>query len=132
MVTQLYCQHEIHAAMQPHAGINCDLSQNYLCKLGFVRLDSTADPDFSVYRYCTPKKSGKGFDLIFSGEFGIITVEEFATDPVSGSISFRNTIVGMFQIECQEDLHFIFSRNIRLKHTFKTALKRVSLFNKVE
>jgi hypothetical protein len=126
MVTNLYCPHEIPAIVQGQTEKNYALNQNYLFKLGFNKLEPGADPECCVFRYCTPQKTGKGFDLIFSGDYGIVTVEEFATEPLTGSVYFRNTIVGMFQIECTEDLQFIFSKNIRLRHTFKTALNKIS------
>src|SRR5512138_3544675 len=76
-----------------------DINESFLNKLGFEKRNSMPDPDRSIFRYYNPQKKGKGFDLIFVEEFGILSVEEFGIDLITGHTYFRNTIVGIFHIE---------------------------------
>jgi|KBSSwiS6_1023812.scaffolds.fasta_scaffold03892_4 hypothetical protein len=101
-----------------------DINEMYLEKLGFEKKTAFSDQNKCIFRYHKPGNSAKGFDVIFVEEFGILSVEEFGIDLITGNTHFRNTIVGMFHIESDEDLAFIFSKNVRLKFMFEIAAKR--------
>jgi hypothetical protein len=104
---------------------SCSINEAFLSRLGFYRVISEKIQDTKTYRYCN--QHGHGFDVIFSEEFNVPTVEEFGYDD-AGKTSFNNTIVGMFHIQLPEDLDFIFSRNVRLNYVFNTAKKNVVSF----
>lgn len=99
----------------------CWIDETFLLKLGFYRVVSNYQEETKIYRFSS--EHGRGFDVIFSEEFGVLTVEEFDCDDHSNKISYNNTVVGMFHIYSTDDLSFIFSRNVRLNYVFNTAKK---------
>lgn len=108
-----------------HQPSSCCINENFLSQLGFYRVISEQIQDTKTYRYCN--QHGHGFDVIFSEEFNILTVEEFGYDD-AGRATCNNKIVGMFHIQEPEDLDFIFSRNVRLNYVFNTTKKNVVSF----
>lgn len=100
--------------------MKCCIHEDFLSKLGFCRVTEAQNHATRVYRFFNQK--GHGFDVIFSEEFNVLTIEEFECNG-AGGISYNNTIVGMFHIYSPDDLDFIFSRNVRLNYAFKTAKK---------
>lgn len=123
MTTALYTPDEITADYQKEAKRNYLPDETYLNKLGFLKLEAATGREKCIYRFYNPSNN-KGFDLIFSDDFGILTVEEFISDTATGRIFSCNTIVGMFHVESDEELKFIFSRNVRLNYVFNISRKR--------
>lgn len=103
----------------------CCINESFLSRLGFCRVINEQIQDFKTYRYCN--QQGHGFDVIFSEEFNVLTVEEFGYDETGKAIC-NNTIVGMFKLQLPEDLDFIFSRNVRLNYVFNMSKKNVVCF----
>lgn len=126
MATTFYLQFETSTNDQKQLKCNYSPDESYLKKLGFLKLEVTAGRKELVFRYHNLNKKGKGFDLLFSDDFSILTIEEFMPDTKGTGInSYRNTIVGMFHIESDDDLKFIFSRNVRLNYVFNISPKKM-------
>ncbi len=101
--------------------INVDFLQN----LGFEKNEVLSGPTEWVYRYYRRGKGCHGIELVFLKEFSILSVEEFWLDQSDDSAYVSNSIVGTFRICSDEDLDFIFSRNVKLNHIFNVDGKRV-------
>lgn len=101
------------------------INEEFLKKLGFIEVKSAGSPETATYRYHNPAAGGTGFDLIYVKEFGIVSVEEFWTDMPEANNGFRNMIMGVFRIESDNDLAFIFLKNVRLCYTFQTSVRRL-------
>jgi len=108
---------------QPLSG-NYSLNENFLSQLGFLKLEPAADQKESVYRYYRNKME-RGFDLIFCKAFRILTVIEFMTEPDTGEFKYSNMVLGMFHVDSDDDLKFIFSRNVRLNFVFNTSRRKL-------
>jgi hypothetical protein len=126
MLTSFCSHHETPVPQRKNMAVAYTLDEMYLFKLGFSKLLGAPDEKDSTFRYYNPNITGAGFDLIYANDFGVVTVEEFSTDPGTGNIFSRNPIVGMFHIKSDEDLKFIFSRNVRLNLAFGILPKRIS------
>jgi hypothetical protein len=96
-----------------------------LLGIGFEKNEVLSGPREWVYRYYQPSKGCSGIELIFEKEFGILSVEEFWLNKNNDLEYFTYTIVGKFRICSDEDLAFIFSRNIRLNYIFNINRRRV-------
>ena len=101
------------------------LNEAYLIKLGFNKSETGNGSDHLTYKYQSRETTGSGFELVFQKEYGILSIEEFWEHPADGILYIGNPIVGKFRIQSDEDLRFIFSRNVRLSHIFFTACKKV-------
>lgn len=101
------------------------INDAYLFNLGFEKNEALSGPEEWVYRYYRPCKRCSGIELIYLREFGILSVEEFWLNGINGVEQMAQTIVGKFRVYCNEDLDFIFSRNIRLNYIFNVDGKRV-------
>ncbi len=110
----------------PVAGkVGYNINENYLLAMGFEKNDILSGPQELVYRYYRPSKSRSGIELIFEREFGILSVEEFWLDKNNDLAYFTYTIVGKFRICSDDDLAFIFLKNIRLNYIFNVNGRRV-------
>lgn len=110
----------------PVAGkIKYSINENYLLAMGFEKKDFLSGPQELVYRYYRPSKNCSGIELIFEKEFGVLSIEEFWLDKNNGLEYVTYTIVGKFRICSDEDLAFIFSKNIRLNYIFNVSGRRV-------
>ncbi|GAB2817385.1 hypothetical protein [Ferruginibacter profundus] len=101
------------------------INEKFLQRLGFKKIEVLSGQNEWVYRYYKPSKECNGIELIFIKDFCILSVEEFWLNHSNGFEQVSNTIVGKFSIYSDEDLQFIFSRNIRLNYLFNIAGKRV-------
>lgn len=101
------------------------INENYLLAMGFEKNEVLSGPKELVYRYYRRSKSCNGIELIFEKEYGILSVEEFWLDKNDGLEYFTYTIVGKFRICSDDDLAFIFSKNIRLNYLFNMNRRRV-------
>lgn len=101
------------------------LNEKLLQDIGFIKTDFAKKRRENVFRYYHPGSMEKGFDLIYSDDYSIVSVEEFTINPATGITRFRNTIVGMFHIQSDEDLRFIFSKNVRLNFVLNVSPRRV-------
>lgn len=102
-----------------------NINENYLLAMGFEKNDILSGPQELVYRYYRPSKNGSGIELIFEKEFGVLSIEEFWLDKNKGLEYVAYTIVGKFRICSDDDLAFIFSKNIRLNYLFNMNRRRV-------
>jgi hypothetical protein len=133
LLTIKYCL--MYAHIRPDEKPLCPLSiagktvyainENYLLAKGFEKNELLSGPLESVYRYYRPSKNCSGIELIFEKEFGILSVEEFWLNKNNNLEYFTYTIVGKFRISSDEDLAFIFSKNIRLNYIFNMNRRRV-------
>jgi hypothetical protein len=101
------------------------INEEYLRKIGFEKNEPLSSPCEWVYRHYDPVAGEHGIELKFLKEFGVLSVDEFWINREEGSELFSHTIVGKFRIYSDDDLYFIFSRNVRLHHLFSVANKRV-------
>jgi len=101
------------------------INEKYLQHLGFQKNEVLSGHNEWVYRYYKPSKGCNGIELIFIKDFCILSVEEFWLNNSNGVEQFTNTIVGKFRIYSDDDLQFIFTRNIRLNYLFNIAGKKV-------
>lgn len=101
------------------------INENYLYSLGFEKNEVLSGPEEWVYRYYNFQSGKNGIELQFLYEFGILSIEEFWQNTTDNDAYFPHVIVGKFRISCDDDLHFIFSKNIRLNYIFNVASKRV-------
>lgn len=93
--------------------------------MGFEKNGILSGPKELVYRYYRPSKKGSGIELIFEKEFGVLSIEEFWLDKINGLEYVTYTIVGKFRICSDDDLAFIFSKNIRLNYLFNMSRRSV-------
>ncbi len=101
------------------------LNVAFLQNLGFEKNEVLSGPTEWVYRYYRRGKGCHGIELVFFKEFSILSVEEFWLDKSDESAYISNSIVGKFRICSDEDLGFIFSKNVKLNHIFNVDGKRV-------
>lgn len=101
------------------------LNIDFLRNLGFEKNEILSSPSEWVYRYYCRVKGCYGIELVFSKDFSVLSVEEFWLDRPEESVYVTNSIVGKFKICSDEDLNFIFSRNIKLNYIFNVNGKRV-------
>jgi len=101
------------------------INEAYLKSIGFAKQDSPAERNEIVYRYNRPGRYAGGVELIFEKEFGVLSVEEFCLNKRNGIEYHAYTIVGKFRINSDEDLAFIFAKNIRLNYLFNIDGRRV-------
>lgn len=101
------------------------LNIDFLRKLGFEKNETLSNATEWVYRYYCGVKNCYGIELVFSKEHSILSVEEFWISRPEDSAYVTNSIVGKFKICSDEDLNFIFSRNIKLNYIFNVNGKRV-------
>jgi hypothetical protein len=101
------------------------INEDILSGLGFEKNETLSNPQQTVYRYYRYSKGCSGIELIFENEFGILSVEEFRLNKNNDLEYFSYTIVGKFRISSDQDLAFIFSRNIRLNYIFNVEGRRV-------
>jgi hypothetical protein len=101
------------------------INEDILSGIGFEKNEALSDLQQTVYRYYRHSKVCSGIELIFEKEFGILSVEEFWLNKNNDIEYFSYTIVGKFRISSDQDLAFIFSRNIRLNYLFNIEGKRV-------
>lgn len=101
--------------------INIEFLQN----LGFEKNEVLSGPTEWVYRYYRQTKGCHGIELVFSKDFSILSVEEFWLNKSDEMAYISNSIVGKFRICSDEDLGFIFSRNVKLNYIFNVDGKRV-------
>lgn len=106
---------------RPVYSINIDFLRN----LGFEKNDILSSPTEWVYQYYCRVKGCYGIELVFAKEYGILSVEEFWIDRSDESAYVTNSIVGKFRVCSDEDLNFIFSKNIKLNYLFNVEGKRV-------
>jgi len=102
-----------------------NINENYLQRLGFEKNEVLSGINEWVYRYYKPSKQCNGIELVFIRDFCILSVEEFWLNRSNGTEKVSNTIVGKFRIYSDEDLQFIFSRNIRLNYLFNITRRNV-------
>ena len=101
------------------------INEEYLKRLGFKKNEVLSGPNEWIYKYSNPATEGNGLELIFLKEYGILSVEEFWVNHDDAGGYIAHTIVGKFNICSDEDLDFIFSRNIKLNFIFNVVCKRV-------
>ncbi len=104
---------------------NYSINEEYLLAMGFEKNEPLSGPDQSVYRYYLPSRGCSGIELIFEKVFGVLSVEEFRLNKNADLEYFSYAIVGKFRICSDEDLRFIFSKNIRLNYIFNIEGRRV-------
>ena len=102
-----------------------DINEKYLQRLGFEKNEVLSGLNECVYRYYKPSKKCNGIELVFIRDFCILSIEEFWLNRSDGTEKISNTIVGKFQIYSDEDLQFIFSRNIKLNYLFNITRRNV-------
>ncbi len=101
------------------------INEKYLQHLGFQKNEELSGLNEWVYRYYKPAKKCNGIELVFLKDFCILSVEEFWLNNSTGSEQISTTIVGKFRIYSDDDLRFIFTRNIRLNFLFNIAGRKV-------
>lgn len=101
------------------------INEKYLQHLGFQKKEDLSNLNEWVYRYYKPAKQCNGIELVFLKEFCILSIEEFWLNHSTGSEQVTNTLVGKFRIYSDDDLRFIFTRNIRLNFLFNIAGRKV-------
>jgi len=101
------------------------INENYLQAMGFEKNEMLSGPQQLVYRFYRPSKGCCGIELIFEKQFGVLSVEQFRLNKNNDLEYFTYTIVGKFRICCDEDLAFIFSKNIQLNYIFNINGRRV-------
>lgn len=97
---------------------------DFLRKLGFEKNEVLSGPAEWVYQYYRRVNDSYGIEVVFLKEFSILSVEEFWLNKSDESAYVSNSIVGKFRICSDEDLDFIFSRNIKLNYIFNVDGKR--------
>lgn len=115
---------EIPASACFFDGSGYSLNENYLSQLGFSKLEPGREQHPLRYRYYCNRQD-QGFELAFCARYNILSVTEFMHDPETGEWIYSNTVVGMFHIGSDDDLRFIFLRNVRLNFVFHTSRKKL-------
>ena len=101
------------------------INEGYLRMMGFEKNETLSKPTELVYRFYRPAKECHGIELIFEKQFGVLSVEEFWLNKNTNLEYYTYTIVGKFRICSDDDLAFIFSKNIRLNYIFNVNGRRV-------
>ncbi len=118
--------HDPVVRIKPHETRNAYcINVEFLQNLGFEKNEVLSGPAEWVYRYYCRGRGCHGIELVYFNEFSILSVEEFWLDKSDESNYISNSIVGKFRICSDEDLGFIFSRNVKLNHIFNVDGKRV-------
>lgn len=101
------------------------INEFFLRKLGFEKNEALSGSDECVYRYYNAETPGNGLELFFLKEFSILSIVEFRIVPPGDEKYYTHPIVGEFRVSSDEDLKFIFSKNVRLNYIFNIANRRV-------
>lgn len=101
------------------------IDESYLFRLGFQKPEELSTATEWVYRYYSPAGDGHGLELRFLRDYGIVSISEFWCPWSGESSGFSPAIVGQFTIHTGDDLHFLFSKNVRLNYMFNIAYRRV-------
>ena len=96
------------------------LNDHFFSRLGFTK---QTDGDASIYRYSNPLTTNNIIEVVYQPEFDVLSIGEFWIGTL-GELT-GNNLLGQFRIESDEDLAFIFLKNVRLHHLFYNTRKRV-------
>ncbi len=100
------------------------INECFLMNLGFKRNETLSCGYEWVYRYESTITPGNGLELLFLQEYGIVTIKEFWAGEGTECCS-AHSLIGEFRINADEDLEFIFTKNVRLNFIFHVANRRV-------